>query len=369
MEKLKVGIVGAAGRPSAFLAAFKGSGMAVLTAACDLNQEALDKALKDVDGVDRYTDYTEMLEKGNLDAVIIGTPMHLHVSQSIEALKRDIHVFSEVTAAISIDECKSLLKACKSTQAQYMMGENCNYMKPYMVIQEMVREGVFGDVFYAEGEYIHDCRDLLYKTPWRREYVYEKRGVTYGTHSLGPILNWMEGDRVESVCCAGSGRHNRDLKGKEMAGDDVAVMLCKTVKGHLIKIRTDFASPHPYSLNFTLQGTNAAYEGSHFSKNQDDIDFIWINEESEKGRWDSLSKYEEKYTPKLWRDIDEKARTSGHGGSDVAIMTDFIDSLYEGRTVPIDIYKSLDMTLPGLVSQESILENGVWLPVPDPREW
>jgi predicted dehydrogenase len=368
MEKLKVGIVGAAGRPSAFLTAFKESGKAILTAACDLNQEALDNALSGIEGVDRYTDYKEMLEKGNLDIVIIGTPMPLHVKQSIDALKKNINVFSEVTAAVSIEECKALLEAAKASRAQYMMGENCNYMKPYMVIQEMVRAGVFGDVYYAEGEYLHDCRELLYKTPWRRKYQFETRGITYGTHSLGPILSWMEGDRVESVCCAGTGRHNLDLRGAPIGGDDSAVMLCKTEKGRLIKIRTDLSSPRPYSLNYALQGTSAAYEGSYLSKDSS-RSHVWVNGESEKGQWDELSKYEEKYLPKLWRDIGKKAEESGHGGSDVVIMTDFIDAIYQGRKVPIDIYDSLNMTLPGLVSQDSILQEGRWLPVPDPREW
>ena len=368
MEKLKVGIVGAAGRPSAFLAAFRERDKAVLTAACDLNQEALDKALSGIDGIERYTDYMEMLEKGNLDIVIVGTPMPLHVSQSVHALQRNIHVYSEVTAAVSVKECKVLLEACKASRAQYMMGENCNYMKPYMVIREMVYEGVFGDIFYAEGEYLHDCRELLYKTPWRRKYQYETRGITYGTHSLGPILSWMKGDRVESVCCAGTGRHNRDLTGGYIAGDDSTVMLCKTAKGRLIKIRTDLSSPRPYRLHYTLQGTNAAYEGSLQGDNRD-RNQIWINGQSAKEQWDLLSKYEEKYMPELWRDVGEKAVASGHGGSDVVIMTDFIDAIYEGKRVPIDIYDSLDMTLPGLISQESILQNGAWLPVPDPREW
>ncbi|MDD4679450.1 MAG: Gfo/Idh/MocA family oxidoreductase [Clostridia bacterium] len=368
MDKLKVGIVGAAGRPSAFLAAFKESGKAALTAACDLNQEALDKALSDVEGVKRYTDYMEMLEKGDLDVVIIGTPMHLHVSQSIDALKKNINVFSEVTAAISIEECKMLLEACKLSRAQYMMGENCNYMKPYMIIQEMVRAGVFGDVFYAEGEYLHDIRELLYKTPWRRKYQFETRGITYGTHSLGPILSWMEGDRVESVCCVGTGRHNLDLKGAPIDGDDSAVMICKTAKGRLIKIRTDLSSPRPYSLNYVLQGTNAAYEGS-FQGGGCSRDHVWINGKSAENQWDKLDNYEKKYLPRLWQDFGSKAEASGHGGSDVVIMTDFIDSIYEGRKVPIDIYDSLDMTLPGLVSQESILLEGRWLSVPDPRKW
>ena len=368
MEQLRFGIVGAAGRPTAFLEAFRQSGKAVLAAACDLNAEALENTLNGIPGVERYTDYDEMLEKARLDAVIVGTPMQLHVGQSIKALEKNIHVYSEVTAGVSVEECKALLQAAKGSQAQYMLGENCNYMKPYMVIREMVRAGCFGEVYYAEGEYLHDCRELLDKTPWRRKYLFETAGITYGTHSLGPILSWMKGDRVKEVCCVSSGFRTRTADGSPIGGNDGTVMLCRTAQGRVVKIRMELASPHPYSLNYVLQGEKAAFESSHMEENQD-RNLIWLEGISRKDHWENLAEYEEKYLPKLWRDVGNRAAEAGHGGSDVVIMTDFIDALYDGKKVPIDIYQSLDMTLPGLISQTSVRENGQWLPVPDPRRW
>ena len=83
MKKIKLGLVGAAGRPTAFLKAINASGHAALTAACDLNLEAMDKALEGIEGVEKYTDYIEMLDKSGIDAVIVGTPLPLHVEQSI----------------------------------------------------------------------------------------------------------------------------------------------------------------------------------------------------------------------------------------------------------------------------------------------
>lgn len=368
MDQLKFGIVGAAGRPTAFLEAFRESGKAVLTAACDLNTDALNEALRGIDGVERYTDYDEMLEKAGLDAVIIGTPMQFHVRQSIRALQKNIHVYSEVTAAVSVEECRELLQACRASRAQYMFGENCNYMKPYMIVREMVRDGRFGELYYAEGEYLHDCRELLTKTPWRREYLFDTPGITYGTHSLGPILSWMEGDRVEQVCCIASGHRNAAPDGSPIGGRDGSVMLCRTARGRVIKIRMELASPRPYSLNYCLQGSLAAFESSHMEEHQD-RDQIWIEGVSTKDHWQALGEYEARYEPRLWREIGNRAAKAGHGGSDVIIMADFIDSLYDGRPAPIDIYAALDMTLPGLVSQESARHNGAWLPVPDPRQW
>ena len=368
MDQLKFGIVGAAGRPTAFLEAFRSSGKAVLAAACDLNAEALEQALKDLPGVERYADHEEMLDRAGLDAVIVGTPMPLHVSQSIAALQRGIHVYSEVTAAVSVEECRALLKACRESKAQYMFGENCNYMKPYMLVRELVREGIFGDLCYARGEYLHDCRELLSKTPWRRQWLFESRGVTYGTHSLGPILSWMDGDRMERVCCIGAGRRTSGLDGQPIRGDDGTVMLCQTVQGRVVEVRMELAAPHPYQLGYVLQGSKAAFESRHMEDNQDE-NLIWEQGGDVKDHWGLLERYEKRYLPKLWRDFSGAAAGAGHGGSDVLIMMDFINALYQGRKAPIDVYAALDMTLPGLMSEESAKRGGAWVEVPDPRQW
>ena len=71
MKTIKLGIVGAAGRPTAFLKAIEASGHAALTAACDLNLEAMEKALEGIEGVEKYTDYIEMLDRSGIDAVIV----------------------------------------------------------------------------------------------------------------------------------------------------------------------------------------------------------------------------------------------------------------------------------------------------------
>lgn len=365
-EKLNFGIVGIGGRPRAFLEAFEKTGSARLAAVCDRDTEAMQNAVGDLKDVRRYTDYEEMLEKEPLDAVVVGTPMPLHVPQSIMALERNINVYSEVTAAVSIEECKQLVEACKRSSAQYMMGENCNYMRPYMIVRNMVQAGFLGDVCYAEGEYNHDCRELITKTPWRKTWLYDIGGVNYGSHNLGPILSWFACDRVKSVCCAGSGRGLTDLDGNPLQRDNSYVMLCKTEKNRLIKIKNNLSSPRPYGLNFVLEGSKGAYQGLGQTPA---INQLWLDGISEKETWDDLSKHEEKFVPKLWRDNESENEKGGHAGADTLIMIDYIRALYDGKKVPIDVHASLDMTLPGLVSQQSVLAGGQWFEVPDSRLW
>lgn len=55
---------------------------------------------------------------------------------------------------------------------------------------------------------------------------------------------------------------------------------------------------------------------------------------------------------------------SGHGGSHTFLAAEFINSLLEERTPAIDLYKSLAMTVPGIVAHQSALKNGEQLKVP-----
>src|SRR5207247_2476035 len=102
LEKLNVGLVGAAGRGGSFRTAFEING-ARIHASCDTRADALEQARKAIGASEQYTDYEEMLEKSELDAVVIGTPQNLHAPQAVKALERNLHVLSEVPAAVSVD--------------------------------------------------------------------------------------------------------------------------------------------------------------------------------------------------------------------------------------------------------------------------
>lgn len=141
-----------------------------------------------------------------------------------------------------------------------MMAEHYTYFKSNVVIRELARQGLFGNVYDGEGEYLHDLKELNEATPWRRQWQTGIAGVTYGTHSLGPILQWMPGDRVTRVCCADAGQRYGDPRGVAYA-QTTPVLLCQTARGALIKIRVDMVSDRPHAMtNYALQSTDGCYE-------------------------------------------------------------------------------------------------------------
>ena len=368
VESINIGIVGACGRGAGFKTACDALGCVRIHAVCDVNKENLPGAAEQLGACEQYCDCDEMLSQSQLDAVIIGTPMHLHVPQAIAALDRNVHVLSEVPASVSVEESRRLVEACRRSSATYMMAENYTYIRSNAIVRELVRRGLFGTPYYAEGEYIHELKWLNEVTKWRRKWQTGVAGITYGTHSLGPIMQWMPGDRVVRVCCAGGGHHFTDPRGDEYENDESTVMLCQMQSGGLVKIRVDMLSDRPHSMtNYQLQGTDGCYESAraHGERNR-----IWLRSKcKDMGQWMDISELEDEFLPEMWRREEEKAANAGHGGGDYFEILDFVDAIQGKRPAEIGIDTAMDMTLPGLFSQQSILEDGRWIDVPDSRDW
>jgi len=365
--QVRIGMVGV-NRSASFITAFAHNPHCKITAFCDILQPKAEEAARDFDAY-AFSDYEVMLDSGCMDAVLIATPMQYHAPQAIAALQRSIHVLSEVTAAVSIEEAMDLVKAAKSSRAVYMMAENYTYMKPNVIIGNMVKAGLFGEVYYAEGEYLHELKQLNEITTWRRKWQTGINGCTYPTHSLGPILQWLHPQRVVSVVCVGSGHHYIDPRGDNYEQEDSILMLCRLSGGGLAKIRLDMLSERPHAMtNYALQGTLGAYESARHEGGMNRVSFLDPNHK-ESMRWVSLESYQDDFLPDFWKNASEEAIRAGHGGGDYFEVNDFIHAVLGEAENPIDIHKAMDMTLPGLISQESIRMGSIWIDVPDSRQW
>ena len=363
---LNVGIVGAAGRGASFFSAFLHNPHTRLAALCDVNAPLLRETAARVGVDDIYTDYEEMLEKSRLDMVLIGTPMPQHVPMSVLALERGIHVLCEVPAAVSLQEAHALVLAAKRSKAKYMMAENYCYMRENVLVRAIARRGLFGEAYFGEGAYLHELKGLNEITRWRRQWQTGINGCTYPTHSLGPVYQWM-GERVMRVSCAGSGHHYTDPRGERYENEDSIIMQCRMEKGGLLEIRVDMLSNRPHNMTYySLQGTEGCYEAA---RGLGDQPKIWLASKSEKVEWMPLAELAEEFLPDEWLHPTPEQLAAGHGGGDYLEVQDFVRAILEESEPPIGIHQAMDMTLPGLISQQSITQDSIWLDVPDSRTW
>jgi len=364
-----------------------------LAAICDVNEDVLRewKALDPEVAV--FSSYESLLEWGEFDAVYIATPLPLHASQSIQALEAGKHVLSEVTAARTLDECWALVEAVEKTGLVYMMAENYCYKRPNMMVLNMVRQGLFGELVYAEGAYIHDTRDLAIKPDgtltWRGEARRHNWGNSYPTHSLGPVAQWLGvnrpgGDRLATTATFVSGAfsmrpwvierfgpgHPGAAPGYFPKGDS-AITVIQTEKGALIVLRVDTSSPRPHNMShYVLQGTKASYVSARHG-GEDPL--IWIDGRSpgyspprdgKHAEWESLWKYAPEYEHPRWREKGGTASGAGHGGGDYFVVEDFVDCVLEGNRPPIDVYDAVTWSCITPLSRMSLERGGAPVEIP-----
>ncbi len=369
---IRVGIVGQRGL--AFASGLRALPQVQLAALCDIDATVLQAQAAKHEIPQHFTSYEAMLEQ--VDAVVVSTPMQLHAAQSILALQAGKHVLSEVTAAVTLDECWRLRDAVEASGKTYMLSENYCYMRDTVLIREMARQGLFGELYFGEGEYLHDVKYLHHladgSPAWRYYWQVGSNGCTYPTHSLGPVMQWFTAvdpqERVESVVCLGTGRHTDP----EHPHDDTSLMLCKLRSGKLVKIRVDMMSNRPHHMTYyAVQGTHGVFEAS---RNGWERGYVWLGENPPPGpvkdehrQWRRLEEFEE-HLPEHWKNPPAAATKAGHGGGDYFVVSDWVQAIESGAPPPIDVYTGLEWTAAGLCSQLSIDNGGAAIKVPDFRD-
>lgn len=362
---IKVGIVGARGLST--ILGFNNIEGVKVEALCDLNEELLlEKALKH-NIPKTYRIFEDMLDT-DIDAVVVATPMQCHVQQVLQALEAGKHVMSEVTAGVTMDELWWLVEAVEKYNKVYMFAENYCYIPENQMILNMVNQGAFGDIYFGEGEYIHDIKDRsVYpngKYSWRKYWQLGKRGAFYPTHSLGPVMQWFRGDRVKSISCFGTGWHTSSSFRQE----DTSLTLCQMESGKLVKIRVDCISEGPHNMTYySLQGTKGCYEAP---RGLGDTHKIWLkgmDENVNEAKWRPLSDLYDQYLPDRYKNATEAQKAAGHWGGDYFIVKDFIDAIMNGTKPAIDVYDACEWTAVGLLSELSIMNGGRTIDIPNFR--
>lgn len=361
---LKIGIAGARGLSTVL--GFRSIKGVKVEALCDLDQALLERQAKIYNIPKTYRVYEDMIDS-DIDAVVIATPMQCHVPQALLALEAGKHVLSEVTAGVTIDELWWLIEWVEKYKKVYMMAENYCYIPENQLISTLIDKGLFGEVYFGEGEYIHEIKSLANyndgRASWRRFWQFGKRGNFYPTHSLGPLMKWFKNDHIKYITCFGSGFH----VAPEFRQDDTTITLCQLESGKLIKLRLDCMSDRPHNMAYyTVQGTKGCYESPRGFGDDHKI-FLRRNGDNHEAKWESLKNYSD-YLPERYKTATEEVKKAGHWGGDYFIVEDFVDSILNGKNPYIDVYDACEWTAVGLLSEISVMNGGKIIEMPKFRK-
>ncbi|UOY07340.1 Gfo/Idh/MocA family oxidoreductase [Muricauda sp. SCSIO 64092] len=121
-----------------------------LAGVCDIFDYRAERALNsfstEENKIKRYGTYQEMIQSGEIDAVVIATPDHWHAPIAIEALNNGVHVYVEKPMTHTIEETYRLREAANNSNAVFAVGHQHRQTLSFRTARDIVEKGTLGHV-------------------------------------------------------------------------------------------------------------------------------------------------------------------------------------------------------------------------------
>lgn len=386
-SKVKIGLIGLSGRGTGLLEIIllKMEDVEVV-AVCDLYEDRLEQAANLIEkaGCSRpfeTADYKEVLNKEAVDVIMICTPWSTHIPIAIEAMEKGKYVACEVGGAYSMQECWKLVEAYERTKVPCMMLENCCYGRDELMVLNMVKRGILGEIVHCSGGYLHDLRYEIANGKENRHYrlnEYIHRNCdNYPTHELGPIARILDinrGNRMVSLVSLASKaegmqeyitskRKDSELARTRFKQGDIVTTIIQCARGETITLTLDTTLPRYYSRGFTVRGTKGMYMEENHSLFIDGQHNQY--ESNWKTQWGNVEHLREQYEHPLWESYLQEGVKGGHDGMDWLVFRDFIESFRNKAQTPIDVYDMASWMSISSLTEDSIAMGGQPVAIPD----
>jgi predicted dehydrogenase len=123
---------------------------AKIIAIADNKQEIIDKISNKYAIQRSYTDYRQMLENPEVDAVIISTPSNTHARIAIDAANAGKHIFVEKPMAPDLKDAYEMVEASNKNNVKLMIGYQSRFLPNHIRAKKIIQKGELGDIFYSE---------------------------------------------------------------------------------------------------------------------------------------------------------------------------------------------------------------------------
>ena len=376
-KPLRVAIIGL-GFGAEFIPIYQNYPGAEMYAICRRDSKGLNEAGDKYNIPVRYTDYQQVLDDPNIDAVHINSPIPDHGWMSVAALKAGKHVACTVPMGTSVEECRAIVEAQRASGKTYMMMETVVYSREYLYVKDLYDKGVLGRLQFLRGSHMQDMDG------WPN-YWPGLPPMWYATHCVSPCLAILSEPGkpalADSVVCHGSGRISEELISNygspfaiesatfKIKGSDVVAEVTRSL----------FDTARQYRESFDAYGSKASIEWQ-LAENQQPL----IHTKSSTERPISepeiaqettvpdfahlLPEGIQKFTmPAAIQDADHLSflQGGGHGGSHPHLVHAFIQAVLGNKAAFPDAETSANWTMVGICAHESAMSGGDRVQIPN----
>ena len=197
---------------------------AEVVATCDAYAESAEKTSESVGGARVYTDYNEMIDNDEVDAVVVALPASLHTNAILAAVRAEKPVFTEKPLAETAQECRQIVDAeIAGGKRLVQVGFMKRFDQGYRQIRALIKSGDFGGPLVVRTT--QRAENISEAYPY---YTTEMQITDSLTHDID-LLPWLVGDVWDEVQTLTS-------QASKKAGDglqDPLVAILKTKRGIL----------------------------------------------------------------------------------------------------------------------------------------
>lgn len=349
LDIVKVGFIGLGYRGLLSLERYTRLEGVGIVAICDCDRQRLNAARDVLECPEMVCEYTgadgwkRLCENPEIDLVYICTDWNSHAEIACHAMECGKHVAVEVPAATTVEECFALVRTSKRTGRHCMMLENCIYDVFEMATYHMARAGVFGEVYHAEGGYIHNIPQLAL---WRSDFNKEHRGDNYPTHGIAPLCRLMgigSEDSLKTITSFST----------SVSDGSHIVSIIRTEKGRTIILQHNIQAATPYTRLYRFigeKGSVSKYPDERISMLPDAS--LWLSEAE-------MSALIDKYLPDYYSHVHQivPENTEARRLMDYVMDYRLIYCLRNGLPLDMDVYEAAQWSCISELSHISV-ENG-----------
>jgi len=161
-DRIHLGLIGVGGRGSYLGRVFARIGSqnnsCQIVAVCDVYQKRLEAA-KQTHKCDGYLDYREVLNRQDVDAVIIATPDHWHARMALEAMDRGKDVYLEKPMCHTVPEVRQLIQTVRETKRILQVGSQTTSADQWWKAKKAIAEGAIGPMIMSQGSYHRNSKE------------------------------------------------------------------------------------------------------------------------------------------------------------------------------------------------------------------
>lgn len=259
MPKIRIGLIGTGWMGGEHGRNVAKNPDAEITAVSTQSKEEVDKLKKET-GKDfaSYSDYRVILDRKDIDAVIISTPNRFHAEMCIAGAKAGKHIYCEKPMAINYEDCKKIRLAVKKANVKYMIGYHRRFNPIVQYVKNLIDKGDFGKPFFIESDYIH-----YIPAHWSIWEWLGKENIAGSIFHAGcghniDLVRFFAGEIAE-VTCYKDIFHPRKI---QVETEDTAIATLKFKNGMLGKVMLGLGAIVPFTFNFAMYGTKGTVKNN-----------------------------------------------------------------------------------------------------------